>query len=174
MMKYIREFLDSRNFMEVETPMMNTIPGGAAARPFVTHHNELDMQLYMRIAPELYLKQLVVGGLERVYEIGRQFRNEGIDLTHNPEFTTVECYEAYADYYDIMQRVEEMLSGLVLAVNGSYLLRYHPEGKDGREIEIDFTPPFRRLPMLDGIAEKGVELPKEYDLESEEMSEWLR
>lgn len=174
MIRYIRDFLDQRNFMEVETPMMNTIPGGAAARPFVTHHNELDMQLYMRIAPELYLKQLVVGGLERVYEIGRQFRNEGIDLTHNPEFTTVECYEAYADYYDIMHLIEEMLSGLVLAVNGSYVLQYHPEGPDGHEVQIDFTPPFRRLPMLEGIAEAGVELPHELDLESDEMNEWLR
>ena len=99
---YIRTFLDSRNFLEVETPMMNLIAGGATAKPFVTHHNDLNQDMYMRIAPELYLKQLVIGGLERVYEIGRQFRNEGIDLTHNPEFTTCEFYMAYADYSDLL------------------------------------------------------------------------
>ena len=96
---------------QVETPMMNMIPGGAAARPFVTHHNELNMRLFMRIAPELYLKELVVGGLDRVYEIGKQFRNEGIDLTHNPEFTTCEFYMAYKDYNDLMEITEQMLSG---------------------------------------------------------------
>lgn len=98
-------------YFQVETPMMNMIPGGAAARPFVTYHNDLNMKLFMRIAPELYLKELIVGGLDRVYEIGKQFRNEGIDLTHNPEFTTCEFYEAFADYNDLMERTEEMLSG---------------------------------------------------------------
>ncbi|RYY32382.1 hypothetical protein EON62_05425 [archaeon] len=146
---YIRRFLDSRHFLEVETPMMNMLPGGAAARyvcnvrlcdcarararvvlhvfhplhlapcparcsPFVTYHNDLSMDLFMRIAPELYLKQLVIGGFDRVYELGRQFRNEGIDLTHNPEFTTVEFYMAYADYNDLMDMMEEMLSGMVM------------------------------------------------------------
>eukprot|EP00064_Thunnus_orientalis_P002690 superscaffoldBa00000206_g2697 len=107
---YLRRFLDEMGFLEIETPMMNIIPGGAVARPFVTYHNELDMNLYMRIAPELYHKMLVVGGMDRVYEIGRQFRNEGIDLTHNPEFTTCEFYMAYADYHDLMDITEKLLS----------------------------------------------------------------
>ena len=99
----VRRFLDERGFLEVETPILNVIPGGATARPFITHHHTLDIDMYMRIAPELYLKELVVGGLDRVYEIGRLFRNEGMDQTHNPEFTTCEFYQAYADYHDVMQ-----------------------------------------------------------------------
>lgn len=112
---YIRSYLDTRGFLEVETPMMNLIPGGATAKPFITYHNDLDMDMYMRIAPELYLKQLVIGGLERVYEIGRQFRNEGIDLTHNPEFTTCEFYMAYADYNDLMD-VRYVLTYIMLFI----------------------------------------------------------
>jgi lysyl-tRNA synthetase class 2 len=112
--RYVRRFLDERGFLEVETPMMNMIPGGASARPFVTHHNELNMDLYMRIAPELFLKKLIVGGLDRVYEIGKQFRNEGLDLTHNPEFTMCEFYWAYADYNDLMKVTEELVSGMRL------------------------------------------------------------
>lgn len=123
--------------------MMNMIAGGAAARPFVTHHNDLDMRLYMRIAPELFLKQLIVGGLERVYEIGKQFRNEGIDLTHNPEFTTCEFYMAFADYNDLMKMTEDMLSGMVKELTGGYKIKYHANGYDKEPIEIDFTPPFR-------------------------------
>ena len=111
---YVRRFLDMRGFLEVETPMMNLIPGGATAKPFITHHNDLNIDMTMRIAPELYLKQLVIGGLERVYEIGRQFRNEGIDLTHNPEFTTVEFYYAYADYHDLLQVRNFLLLLMVL------------------------------------------------------------
>lgn len=148
----IRSYLNERHFLEVETPMMNTIPGGAVARPFITHHNELNMDMYMRIAPELYLKMLVVGGLDRVYEIGRQFRNEGIDLTHNPEFTTCEFYQAYADYEDLMNMTEEMVSDMVKKITGGYVIQYSP--KPGQpEVSIDFTPPFKRIPMMEGLNE---------------------
>ncbi|TRY52117.1 Lysine--tRNA ligase [Cryptosporidium tyzzeri] len=125
--KYIRNYFDRLGFLEVETPMLNMIYGGAAARPFITYHNELETQLYMRIAPELYLKQLIVGGLDKVYEIGKNFRNEGIDLTHNPEFTAMEFYMAYADYYDLMDLTEELISGLVLEIHGSLKIPYHPK-----------------------------------------------
>uniref|UniRef100_A0A383W8G9 Lysine--tRNA ligase n=1 Tax=Tetradesmus obliquus TaxID=3088 RepID=A0A383W8G9_TETOB len=159
--QYVRRFLDDRGFLEVETPMMNMIPGGAAAKPFVTYHNDLDMQLYMRIAPELYLKMLTVGGLERVYEIGRQFRNEGIDLTHNPEFTTCEFYMAYADYNDLLTLTETMISGMVFELKGSYKIQYHADGPDADPIEIDFTPPWRRMSMLADLeAAMGETLPQ--------------
>ncbi|WJX23998.1 lysine--tRNA ligase [Trifolium repens] len=171
---YIRKFLDNLDFLEVETPMMNMIAGGAAARPFVTHHNDLDMRLFMRIAPELYLKELVVGGLDRVYEIGKQFRNEGIDLTHNPEFTTCEFYMAYMDYNDVMDITEKMLSGMVHELtNGSYKVKYHADGTDKDPIEIDFTPPFRRIDMIEGLEEiAGLNIPK--DLSSDEANQYLK
>ena len=124
---FIRSFLRERDFIEVETPMMNMIPGGATARPFETYHNDLAMKLYMRIAPELYLKELIVGGIDRVFEIGKQFRNESIDMTHNPEFTTCELYWAYADYNDLMVMTEQMLSQMVLKLTGSYVIKYHPD-----------------------------------------------
>jgi lysyl-tRNA synthetase, class II len=150
---YIRRYLDDRHFIEVETPMMNMIPGGAVARPFITYHNELDLTMFLRIAPELYLKMLVIGGLDRVYELGRQFRNEGIDLTHNPEFTTLEFYQAYADYEDLMTSCEEMLSGVVKQITGGYKITYQP--KPGQpEVEIDFTPPFKRISMMEGLEER--------------------
>ena len=117
---YLRTYLRNLDFVEVETPMMNMIPGGATARPFETYHNDLQMKLYMRIAPELYLKMLVIGGMERVFEVGKQFRNEGIDMTHNPEFTTCEFYWAYADYNDLMKFTEDFLSSMVKTLTGSY------------------------------------------------------
>ncbi|XP_030975548.1 lysine--tRNA ligase-like isoform X2 [Quercus lobata] len=171
--KYIERFLDNRDFWEVETPMMNTIAGGAAARPFVTHHNDLNTNLFMRIAPELSLKQLLVGEFGRVYEIGKQFRNEGIDLTHNPEFTTCEFYMAYADYNDLMELTETMLSGMVKELTGGYKIKYHANGLDEDPIEIDFTPPFRRIDMIEEL-EKMANLNIPKDFSSDEANKYLK
>ncbi|MDD4169877.1 MAG: lysine--tRNA ligase [Desulfotomaculaceae bacterium] len=140
----IRSFLDSRDFLEVETPMMHNIAGGAAARPFITYHNTLDMHLFLRIAPELYLKRLVVGGFEKVYEINRNFRNEGVSTKHNPEFTMIELYQAYADYNDMMDLTEELISTVSLEVFGRNRIEY-------QGTEIDLAPKWTRLPMLDAV-----------------------
>jgi len=145
LIREIRAFLDARGFLEVETPMMQPIPGGAAAKPFVTHHNALDMKLYLRIAPELYLKRLVVGGLDRVYEINRSFRNEGISTQHNPEFTMLEFYQAYADYEDLMRLTEEMFAHLGSAILGASTLQYQGD-------EVNLAGPWRRLPFFDAIS----------------------
>lgn len=142
----IRKFLDERGFMEVETPTLQPVYGGAAATPFTTHHKALDMKLYMRISPELYLKRLIVGGFEKVYEISKNFRNEGIDRTHNPEFALLEFYEAYTDYNYQMNQFEELVSTLAQKITGSMKVSY--QGK-----EIDFTPPWRRLTVYDGVRE---------------------
>lgn len=152
--KFVRRFLDERKFLEVETPMMSAIPGGATAKPFKTFHEDLKTTMYMRVAPELYLKMLVIGGLERVYEIGRNFRNESIDLTHNPEFTACEFYAAYLDYSDLMIMTEEMLSNMVKEVMGKHVITYHPDGKNGREVQVDFSTPFKRISMISGLEER--------------------
>ena len=140
----IRTFLDGRGYHEVETPILNVIAGGAAARPFITHHNALDIDLYLRIATELYLKRLIVGGMEKVYEIGRVFRNEGIDVRHNPEFTSIEMYEAYTDYHGMMRLTEEMVAQVAQEVLGTTRVAY-------AGTEVDLTPPWRRLTMLEAV-----------------------
>jgi lysyl-tRNA synthetase class 2 len=141
---YIRDYMNNLDFMEVETPMMQVIPGGAAAKPFVTHHNALDLDMYLRIAPELYLKRLVVGGFERVYEINRNFRNEGLSTRHNPEFTMLEYYQAYADYEDLMNLTEDMLRGITQNVLGDTTVHY--QGSD-----YDFSKPFARMTIVESI-----------------------
>lgn len=177
--KTIRSFLDDMGYIEVETPILNTIPGGASARPFITHHNTLDIDLYMRIAPELYLKRLIVGGMEKVYEIGRLFRNEGMDVKHNPEFTTIEMYEAYTDYNGMMDRTERMINKACIEVNGTDQIKYQGE-------DIDLSLPFKRMTMLDAVkqysgvdfaefmgdTEKAKEVAKELNLEVKPTDTW--
>ena len=149
----IREFMNTRSFLEVETPMMHTIPGGAVARPFETHHNTLDMKLFLRIAPELFLKRLVVGGFERVYEINRNFRNEGVSTQHNPEFTMLELYQAYADYEDFMELIEDMMSEVSVHIHKSESIIY-------QEKEINFKGPFHRMTMEQAIIKYNPDLNK--------------
>ncbi|NSW82980.1 MAG: lysine--tRNA ligase [Syntrophothermus sp.] len=158
----MRRYLDERGFLEVETPMMQPIPGGAAARPFITHHNALGIDLYLRIAPELYLKRLLVGGFEKVYEINRNFRNEGISTKHNPEFTMLELYQAYADFQDMMRLTEDLISSVVKSVFGTMVVEY-------QESRLDFTPPWQRLPMLEAVKKyAGVDFT---DLKSDEEAQ---
>lgn len=144
--RYIREFLDNRGFLEVETPILAPIAGGAAARPFMTHHNTLDIDMYLRIATELYLKRLIVAGFEKVYDMGKNFRNEGMDIRHNPEFTMIELYEAYADYNDMMEITENMVAYVCEKIHGTTKVNY-------QGTEIDFTPPWRRITMVDAVKE---------------------
>jgi lysyl-tRNA synthetase class 2 len=153
--QYIRRYFDQKGFLEVETPTMNLLAGGATARPFVTYHNDLGVNLFMRIAPELYLKQLIIGGMHRVYEIGKNYRNEGIDLTHNPEFTSIEAYQAFADYEDWIRTTEDLLSSLVMEIHGTYKIQYHPKAEDPSIVyELDFSPPFKRGPMIPTLEAK--------------------
>lgn len=145
-LKGIREYLDNRGFIEIETPMLSPIAGGASARPFITHHNTLDIDMYLRIAPELYLKRAIVAGLEKVYDMGRTFRNEGMSVRHNPEFTMIELYQAFADYNDMMEITENMIAYVCEKVNGSTKVMY-------QGTEIDFAPPWRRITMVDAVKE---------------------
>lgn len=144
----IRERLQDKGFIEVETPMMQSVPGGALARPFITHHNALDIDLYLRVAPELYLKRLAVGGFERIFEINRNFRNEGVSTKHNPEFTTLEVYQAYADYHDMMDLTEDIITHAIEKACGALRIQY-------QETELDFTAPWKRVAWLDAVRENG-------------------
>lgn len=161
----IRSFLDERGFLEVETPLLNVIPGGANARPFITHHNTLDIDLYLRIAPELYLKRLIVGGLEKVYELGRMFRNEGMSVKHNPEFTLMEVYEAYTDYVGMMELTESLISKVAEEVLGTTVITYQGE-------KVDLTPPWIRMTMIEAVKEyAGVDFDKiETDEEARQIA----
>jgi lysyl-tRNA synthetase, class II len=162
----LRNFLEQREFVEIETPVLQAVPGGALAKPFVTHHNALDINLYLRIATELYLKRLVVGGFERVYEMGRVFRNEGTSTWHNPEYTMLEFYMAYADFEDLVALNEEMLSGIVNSIHGKTKITWG-------EKELDFTPPFRRVKMEDAVAEK-LKLSSEEIRKGDALRNWLK
>ena len=169
---FVREYLDNNGFLEVETPLMSMLAGGATAKPFITHHNDLKLDLFMRVAPELYLKRLVVGGIDRVYEIGKNFRNEGIDMTHNPEFTCCEFYMAYADYKDLMQMTEEMVSAMVKMIHGSYIVKFNPDSETN--YTMDFTPPWRRLNIQEELEKLFPgKMPKPENLHLEESRAML-
>lgn len=158
---YIRKFFNDKNFLEVETPMMQVVPGGATAKPFITHHNALDMDLYLRIAPELYLKRLIVGGLERVFEINRNFRNEGLSTTHNPEFTMIEFYQAYANYNDLMYLTEDLLRSIAIDICNKEVIEY-------QNMKFDFSKKFTKLTLFDAILKYNKDLSKE-DLNDENI-----
>jgi len=169
----IRRFFDDKGFLEVETPTMGVLAGGATAKPFITFHNSLGVNLFMRVAPELYLKQLIIGGMHKVYEIGKNYRNEGIDITHNPEFTAIEVYEAYADYNDWMTTTEELLSQIVFKLHGTYEIDFHPHGKeDPLCYRLNFKPPFARIPLI-ATLEKKLNVTFPTDLTTPETTKWL-
>lgn len=170
---FLRHFFEDRDFLEMETPMMNPIAGGATAKPFMTYHNDLKMNLYMRVAPELYLKRLVVGGFERVYELGRQFRNESNDLTHNPEFTSCEFYMAWADFNVVMDLTEDLVSELVKHVTGGYITKWHSQ--TGEEFTINWEKPWRRVEMIVELEKAcGEKFPPEAELATEESGQFLK
>jgi len=172
--RHIRDFFNDRGFMEVETSMLHSVVGGAAARPFYTEVNATKETVGLRISPELALKEMVVGGFEKVFEIGRQFRNEGLDTTHNPTFTSIESYEAYADYYDLIEMTQELLAGLALKIKKSHRFTVVPleGGGASKPIEIDFTPPFRQVPMIETL-EELLEVTFPRPLDSDECNEFL-
>lgn len=170
---YVKNYLKQNDFLEVDTPMMNAIAGGATAKPFVTYHNDYKQNLFMRVAPELYLKELVVGGLGRVFELGKQFRNEGADLTHNPEFTTCEFYMPYADVYDLESFTEDLLSSLVKHSTGGYETTFHPQ--TGEPYHVNWQKPWKRIEMIPALEEAcGEKFPPGEELHTEATAEFLK
>lgn len=175
--RYIRNYFDERDFYEVETPTLNLVSAGANARPFTTHINAFNMPVFLRIAPELRLKQMIIGGFSRVYEIGKQFRNEDVDRTHLPEFTSIEFYEQGADYYSLMETTEELLSGMVKKLTGGYKIKYNMEPDDEgneKEVEIDFTPPFNKLDMKKTLKERVKGMLEDFEYPKDMFSEEAR
>lgn len=171
--KFVRNYFDSNGFYEMETPILLKNAGGATAKPFYTHHNDLNMTMALRIATELPLKQLIVGGINKVYELGRQFRNEGIDLTHNPEFTTCEYYEAYADMYDVMNRTEELVEGMIKEVTGGLQTTFTTQ--TGENMQVDWSKPWKRVEMIPALEEAcGEAFPPGDQLHTQETNEFLR
>ncbi|CAP66778.1 uncharacterized protein PODANS_4_7220 [Podospora anserina S mat+] len=173
MVRYIRDFFHERRFIEVETPMMHAIAGGATALPFITHHNDLDIDMYMRVAPELFLKKMIVGQFGKVFEMGKNFRNEGVDLTHNPEFTSIEFYWAYADMYDLMNITEELVSSLVKHLTGGYVTKF--TNQHGEEYTVNWEAPWRRVEMIPALEEAtGEKFPPSEELHTDETNAFLQ